>query len=745
MADVSILSGLRAAVGKALGFPITKGMPDWDPAIIDQPQSLPPMAMDFPKAIRLVVTVGACIRRYSSDMAKLPILFEVKRGEEWEPLEREPGNIVDVWHRANSRQAGIEMRRDLYAGWKAFGNAYVVADRFGTGRVQELWTAPPHLVQTIPVAGRMDGAYLFSRGGKREQIPAEYVVPVRNYNPDDEPFGASPMESVVFQYENRYDSMRLVQKVMRSGGVGAGYFTPKPSKDGIPIPLSDKEKEAARKAIAKMFGGIANSGTPRILDGVWEYVQTAMSPADMKLLETIASTDADICRAFGMPMWKLGIREGQKLGEGAKTTGGEEDYQYWNDCRTDAEFLDAVLTEKLIPMFGLKDVRVRTDFSAILVLQSPVINAAQQLQSLAGRAPLTVNEVRVMLGKPPVEDPEADELYSAPVPSFGDPSAPDAPKPGEGKPAAGEDPEDPTETPAQKSKRSMDDPVRMERWKAKDALLSRYINVFHRDAKSILNGIFDRVIAALADEGLRAYQSARNIELDVLTTPDPEDEARMQRLYQRLVEERMDEGLDEVAAMTGSALQVELAYHNARVSEFIRARMELTRRAFQIDTYTAIRASLADGIVAGESLSQLTARVEALQSDIVASKSLTIARTEAVSGFNFATAEAWIQSDIVESQEWLTARDSAVREDHAAADGQTVKLGEYFDIGGSAMLYPGDPAGGPDQTCNCRCVTLPNLKEEARLRAEAVAWGRFFPSHNGHANGHTNRLAGLLS
>lgn len=730
---MSLWTGFRALAAKALGFPIVKGMPGWSDDVVDKPQGLPVMALDFPAAIRRVVTVGACVRRYSSDMAKLPLLFERKVGDEWEPLEREPGNIVDVWHRANRMQAGIELRRDLYAGWKAFGNAYLVADRFGGVKVLDIWTASPHLVEVVPTnnPGRDERSFVFNRGGKCEEIPGSYVIHLRNYNPDDEPLGVSPLEGITFQYENRYDAMRLVQKVMRAGGVANGFFRPVPAKDGVNKVLDPVEKDAARKMLAKLFGGINNQGTPKILD-VWEFVQTAMTPADQRLLETVFQSDADICRALGMPPWKLGIREGQKIGEAAKTTGAEEDYQYWNDNRTDAEFLDAVLTEKLVPMFGLKDIRVRTDFSGILVLQSPVINAAQQLTALCGRAPLTTNEVRVMLGKAPADDPEADELYTQPVASFGglggDPSSPDTPKPGESKPAA--------EEPVQK-KRSMDDPIRLDRWKAKDALLSRSVNRFQRELASILDGIFARVVNAILDEGVRAYEAKRNIELDVLTLPDPEDEASILRLYQGLIRERMDEGIAEVAAMTGSALALELAYNNARVASFIRTRMELTRNAIQVDTYRAIRAQLADAVVHGESLSQMVARVEALQSELVASKSLTIARTEAVSGFNFATNEAYLQSDLVEAQEWLTARDNAVRDDHAAADGQVARLGEYFDIGGTAMLYPGDPAGGPEQCCNCRCVCLPVLKEEARMRA----WARYFPSQNGHAS----RLAGLLS
>lgn len=37
-------------------------------------------------------------------------------------------------------------------------------------------------------------------------------------------------------------------------------------------------------------------------------------------------------------------------------------------------------------------------------------------------------------------------------------------------------------------------------------------------------------------------------------------------------------------------------------------------------------------------------------------------------------------------------------------DGQTVPLDDYFSVGGYDLEYPGDPAGPPEEVCNCRCA-----------------------------------------
>ena len=55
---------------------------------------------------------------------------------------------------------------------------------------------------------------------------------------------------------------------------------------------------------------------------------------------------------------------------------------------------------------------------------------------------------------------------------------------------------------------------------------------------------------------------------------------------------------------------------------------------------------------------------------------------------------------------WVTRRDDRVRPTHAAADGQTVPVGEPFIVGGWALMCPGDPAAPLVETAGCRCVLI---------------------------------------
>lgn len=57
-------------------------------------------------------------------------------------------------------------------------------------------------------------------------------------------------------------------------------------------------------------------------------------------------------------------------------------------------------------------------------------------------------------------------------------------------------------------------------------------------------------------------------------------------------------------------------------------------------------------------------------------------------------------------KQWLTMRDSKVRDTHVSMEGKTIPINDYFDVNGSKMRYPHDLSMNPDiaEVSNCRCV-----------------------------------------
>jgi HK97 family phage portal protein len=142
------------------------------------------------------------------------------------------------------------------------------------------------------------------------------------------------------------------------------------------------------------------------------------------------------------------------------------------------------------------------------------------------------------------------------------------------------------------------------------------------------------------------------------------------------------------------------------VQDFIEARANLLAGQVTTTTYEAIQGALNEGVAAGESIDDLAERIRGLFQQTYANRAETVARTEVISAYNGAATlgASQLPADVVAAQEWIATRDGRTREEHASADGQIVRVGEAFDIGGASMAYPGDPSGGAGNVVNCRCT-----------------------------------------
>lgn len=112
------------------------------------------------------------------------------------------------------------------------------------------------------------------------------------------------------------------------------------------------------------------------------------------------------------------------------------------------------------------------------------------------------------------------------------------------------------------------------------------------------------------------------------------------------------------------------------------------------------------GQAEGESHREIAKRIRKTGKITTPYRARTIAITEthtaAVKSVDVAVKSTRIEME----REWLAVGDRRTRPWHAEADGVRVGQEGKFIIGGMPMAYPGDPAGGADNTVRCRCNLL---------------------------------------
>jgi hypothetical protein len=82
-----------------------------------------------------------------------------------------------------------------------------------------------------------------------------------------------------------------------------------------------------------------------------------------------------------------------------------------------------------------------------------------------------------------------------------------------------------------------------------------------------------------------------------------------------------------------------------------------------------------------------------------------IATTETTGAYGAGSVYA-LQQEKVGCKEWLSAHDARVRPEHAHADGQVVKVGHPFTVGGFLAQHPGSENLPPELSVHCRCCVV---------------------------------------
>jgi hypothetical protein len=124
-----------------------------------------------------------------------------------------------------------------------------------------------------------------------------------------------------------------------------------------------------------------------------------------------------------------------------------------------------------------------------------------------------------------------------------------------------------------------------------------------------------------------------------------------------------------------------------------------------------VREQISEGLLAGESIAEISARITATFDDIEQEQATLIADSETAAAYSFANDKASRAAGI-SYKRWFHGQPRVPRPDHLAIDGLVVPIDDPFPVGDPPLMYPHDENGSPEDVINCTCISIAATEEQ---------------------------------
>lgn len=194
------------------------------------------------------------------------------------------------------------------------------------------------------------------------------------------------------------------------------------------------------------------------------------------------------------------------------------------------------------------------------------------------------------------------------------------------------------------------------------------------------------------------------------------DELREQEILRSAMAKPMREAFAKAVAEAVSTMPSawKVAMSPTRINALADAKVGALVKDLRKDTAKAVRKVITTGISEGASMAEMQKQIMTSRA-YAPSRALKIAQTETTASVNAGTLHAYeetVKAGFYMKYEWLSARDSVVRDEHRMLDSHPpIEVGEQFKVGDHEAPAPGqfDSVG---MNVNCRCTLLPVIDEE---------------------------------
>lgn len=614
-----------------------------------------------PERALQIAAVYSCVRLLSESAAMLPVaLYERttngRRRLDGHPVERLLTQVP------NPDMDASEFWRTMVAWMGIRGNAYAFIERNAAGAPVGLWPVSPIAVDVRRAdSGRL--VYDVQSDQLVDYVPlpngrglvrAENMLHFRAFGMGPE--GLSPVGMAREQVGTSYAAMRYV----------GGFFARDASPGGVVSvegELTDTQYDRLTAQWRSLHEGFDKAHRLALLEGGAKWETTTLSPVDAAFLDTYRLTRTDIAGIYGVPPHMIGdVDRSTSWGSGIEQQ--SLGYVIYS--------LMSYLTrlEKATAVKLLGD-RQYLKFNPNALVRGDITARYQAYAQGRQWGWLSTNDVRRLEDQEPL-GPEGD-VYLQPLNMV--PAGEPAPRP------SGEI--------GMRSRQRRARPPEEE-----------HAPWVRRHADAISAVLLDQVdeiadlINAQAERSARRDLTQEDLEAELTSdTSNRRMRDELARLSEATTEEIGRQRAEELGGYYDVARTLALIRENADASA-----LNINRSTASVIA-NVLNAGIAEGTSARKIIRNVVASMTNRADDLAAAR---VAWANA-----FATNEAASQTG-ARTKTWVvTSADP--RPSHASADGQTVPIGDDFDVGGRRGRWPHDHRLGVDEIAGCSCVLQINM------------------------------------
>lgn len=602
----------------------------------------------------LSLYTNKAIDKRAETVAQIQFVCKDSKGEVIEKPETQ--NLLNLLSKPNNIFSGYEFFRLWQIYKDVLGQAYVLIESKKEGVYTNKTITGLHLLdprkmkfEFSPVTGEYT-KFEYQSGKDRITYSPDQIIRDFRPNPDNILNAISLLSAGVKNISTGIQLEDYQSTVLENGGRIEGIVK-------VKAPLNKNQVQEMKDSYVQQFAEAKRAGRPLFLGSDADYIRLSLSPEELAYIQSKNLNLNDICLMTSVPKVLLA---------------NVDDIKYSNSEESRAVFLRdtiAPLMQSLCTKLDWAIAPMDINLSFIDPTPENREEKRKDLETANNIYAMTINEKRQALNLDPVTDGD-DILIPFNLTTLGA-----EPMPEEKKTF------DDTEV-----KKKTEHPLRD--YETRRAYHKAYIKRADKNERLMITALrryfkaqAKRVIEAMNKKGMNEFFN-KDLEVGIAF-----------KTFFPIMQEILIDG----GQSSYDKFKLE---NNIRV--WLDEKVGIFAKQINDTTFKELESQFEESIANAESRDKLVKRIEDTYKNIDKSRAVMIARTEVQGAMQKGTFEGYKQSG-VGIKIWVAVLDDDTRDAHANLDGVELPINQPFDVGGKAMMFPGDQRGGAENVINCRC------------------------------------------